>query len=154
MLEAESDFLQAEAALRGWLGGDAEDLYHDGIIASFEYYGVPDAATAATAYYSDPSNDLAYWKSGQTQTFYLNLIIAQKWLAENTVTPLEVWDDYRRLPNLPFNQSIPLTESPYYDVLAVPVRILYVTSEYATNAANVPSQDAQAHHTQKIFWMP
>ena len=110
--------------------------------------------SAAQAYYSDPSNDVAYWSSGASFTTNLNLIITQKWLAENTVTPFEVWCDYRRLPNLPFNQSIPLTESPYYDVLAVPVRILYVTSEYATNAANVPDQGAQAHHTDKIFWMP
>jgi len=31
---------------------------------------------------------------------------------------------------------------------------LYPTSEYATNEVNVPEQDAQAHHTSKIFWMP
>jgi hypothetical protein len=154
MLKAESDFLQAEAALKGWLSGDAEDYFHEGIKASFEYYGVPDADAAAVDYYSDPSHTLAFWKAGQSETFYLNLIIAQKWLAENTVTPFEVWCDYRRLPNLPFNESIPLTESPYYDVLAVPYRILYVTTEYATNGINVPDQDAQAHHTQEIFWMP
>src|ERR1041385_7989883 len=155
MLEAESDFLQAEAAVRyPGLGWNAEDLYHAGIKASFEFYNVPDADAAAEAYYSDPKITVAYWNDGQTDTYKINLIITQKWAAENTVTPFEVWCDYRRLPNLSINQSIPLSQSPYVDELAVPVRILYPTSEYSTNGDNLPSQDAQAHHTEKIFWMP
>lgn len=155
MLKAESDFLQAEAVLRGYMSGDAEDLYHQGIEASFEYYGVPDAADAASVYYSKAGDSRVYWDASKPFEYKLNLIITQKWAAENTVTPFEVWCDYRRLPNLPFNKSIPLSVSPYVDIAAVPVRILYVTSEYGSNGANVPDQDASnAHHTEKIFWMP
>jgi hypothetical protein len=147
---AESYFLQAEAALRGWLDEDAESLYHAGIQASFDYLGAGDA----TDYYSQTNNSNVFWNDSKGFAYNLNLIIAQKWAAENGVTPFEAWCDYRRLPNLPFNKAIPLTRSPYVDVLAVPVRILYPTSEYASNGANVPSQGQEAHHTDKIFWMP
>ena len=40
MLAAESYFLQAEAALRGWITGDAKDLYQKGVEASFRYLGL------------------------------------------------------------------------------------------------------------------
>jgi hypothetical protein len=149
MLEAESDFLQAEAALRGWLAGDPEDYYHQGIEASFNYLGASGAAT----YYNQVGNLAVYWDDSKPFEYKLNLIITQKWAAENTVTPFEIWCDYRRLPYLTFNENIPLSESPYVEG-TVPVRILYPTSEYATNVQNIPAQDAQSHHTQKIFWMP
>ena len=32
--------LEAEAAVRGWINADAEDLYRRGIQASFDYYDV------------------------------------------------------------------------------------------------------------------
>ena len=150
MSAAESYFLQAEAALRGFIDDDPEVLYHKGVEASFSYLGVG----GAEEYYSNPANSLAYWNEGQSFTYKLNLIIAQKWAAELNVTPLQVWCDYRRLPNLPFNKSIPLSVSPYVEPGGVPIRILYPTSEYSTNGENVPDQGAQAHHTDKLFWMP
>jgi hypothetical protein len=125
-------------------------LYHSGIQASFDYLGAGDA----TPYYSQVGNSIAYWDDTKSFDYKLNLIIAQKWAAEDNVTPFETWCDYRRLPNLPFNKSIPLSVSPYTDVAAVPVRILYPTSEFSTNVTNVPDQGDQAHHTDKIFWMP
>jgi hypothetical protein len=148
---AESYFLQAEANLRGWSTGtgSAKDLYHAGIEASFAYLG----ADGADTYYSQVGNSNVYWDDTKSFDYKLNLIIAQKWAAENNVTPFETWADYRRLPNVSFNKSIPLSESPYREG-NVPLRILYPTSEYATNEVNVPEQDAQAHHTSKIFWMP
>ncbi len=155
MLAAESYFLQAEAVLRGFLSGNAEDLYHAGITASFEYYGVEDADNAAVTYYSQVSKTNVYWDNSKTFDYKLNLIIAQKWAAENTVTPFEEWCDYRRLPNLAFNKSIPLTQSIYAeDPKIVPYRILYPTSEYGSNGPNVPDQGDKAYRTDKLFWMP
>ncbi|MBV9963847.1 MAG: SusD/RagB family nutrient-binding outer membrane lipoprotein [Parafilimonas sp.] len=152
---AESYFLQSEAVLRGYLGGDAEDLYHQGITASFEFYGVADADAAAQTYYSQVGKSDVYWDNSRPFDYKLNLIIAQKWCAENTVTPFEEWCDYRRLPNLTFNQEIPLTQSIYAeDPKIVPYRILYPTSEYGTNGDNLPDQADNAYRTDKIFWMP
>jgi hypothetical protein len=153
---AESFFLQAEAAARGWLTADAEELYHLGIEASFHTYGVASASSAAADYYNNQANTKVYWDPAASLATHLNLLITQKWAAENTVTPFEVWADYRRLPNLAFNKSIPLTQSTNVDVLAVPVRLLYPTIEYQNNSANVTAQNQAptAHHTDKIFWMP
>ncbi len=155
---AESYFLQAEAVARGWLSGDgtAQDLYHQGITESFRYYNVDNYESAAADYYNNTANSKVYWGSGLSLTSELNLIVAQKWAAENTATPFEEWCDYRRLPTLPFNKSIPLSKSTNVDELAVPLRILYPTSEYASNSTNVKAQNqgSDAHHTDKIFWMP
>ena len=155
MLAAESYFLRAEAALRGYLDEDAEDLYHSGITASFEYYGVPDADNAAETYYSQTGDANVFWDDSKSFDYKLNLIITQKWCAENTVTPFEEWCDYRRLPSLAFNKSIPLTQSIYAeDPKIIPYRILYPTSEYGSNGPNVPDQGDKAYRTDKLFWMP
>jgi hypothetical protein len=153
MTAAESYFLQSEAVLRNYMGGNAEQLYHNGIKASFETLDL--TAAQATTYYSATNNPKAYWNNAGTFTQKLNLIMMQKYAAENSITPFEVWCDYRRLPTLPFHQSIPISNSPAVDAPAIPVRILYPTSEYQTNAENVGAQNqaGNAHHTQKIFWM-
>lgn len=151
MSAAESYFLQTEAVIRGYLTGDAQSLYHAGIQASFDYLEAGDA----TAYYSQTSKTDVYWDNSKSFDYKLNLIIAQKWFAENTVTPFEEWCDYRRLPNVSFNQRIPLTQSIYaQDPKIVPYRILYPTSEFGTNGPNVPDQAQTAYRTDKIFWMP
>ena len=148
---AESYFLQSEAVLRGWLSGDAEELYHAGIQASYDYLGAGDA----TAYYSQAGKSNIYWDNSKTFDYKLNLIVAQKWAAENCVTPFEAWCDYRRLPNAAFNKQLPLTESVYaQDPKIIPYRILYPTSEFGSNGPNVPDQSETAYRTDKLFWMP
>ncbi|HEV3251393.1 MAG TPA: SusD/RagB family nutrient-binding outer membrane lipoprotein [Puia sp.] len=144
---AESYFLQAEAALRGWLTADPQVLFQSGVQASFTYLGAGDAS----AYYAQSNNKNTNYAAATNFNEQLAVIIKQKWMAENTVTPFEAWADYRRL-GLPV--EIPLSSSPYTDVLAIPFRILYPTSEYQTNATNVNAQGAINHHTSKIFWMP
>jgi hypothetical protein len=154
MSAAESYFLQAEAILRGWLpGGDAEAraAYEAGVTASFEYLGVTDADNAAAAYVSQVNNSNTNWSTTSNFADKLALIIRQKWAALNTVTPFEEWGDYRRL-HLP--ADIPLTQNPAVDVLAIPVRIIYPTSEYQTNAENVKAEGDVNQHTSKIWWMP
>jgi len=148
---SESYFLQAEAAIRGWITADAGTLYKAGVTASFEYLGVPDAETAAQTYMNQPGNSKVYWDNNQTFNYKLSLIIRQKWAAMNTVTPFEAWADYRRL-HLP--ADIPLSQSPYVDVPAIPLRIIYPTVEYTTNPENVAAEGGTDQHTDKIFWMP
>lgn len=144
MLLAESYFLQAEAAQKNFMNGDAQDLYESGVIASFVFLGSTEQAAKSYLKSSDPDVN---WSKAPDK---IKLIITQKWAAENTITPFEEWCDYRRTG---FPQ-IPLTKSPFVDVKAIPVRILYPSSEYQTNAANIPDQSPNAHHTDKLFWMP
>lgn len=148
---AESYFLQAEAVIRGWITGDAGALYHAGVAASFAYLGVPDAETAAQTYTSQVGNAKVYWDDAQSFAYKLSLIIRQKWAAMNTVTPFEAWADYRRL-HLP--ADVPISQSPYVDVPAIPLRIIYPTVEYTTNPENVAAEGTVNQHTDKIFWMP
>lgn len=145
---AESYFLQAEAALRGYIPGvDAAALYKKGVQASFNYLGAGDASV----YYSQPGNKNTTYEAASGFDEQLSVIIRQKWMAENTTTPFEAWCDYRRL-HLP--ADTPLSQSPYVDVPSMPIRLLYPSSEYSTNAANVNAQGTINHHTSKIFWMP
>jgi len=157
MTAAESYFLQAEAVLRGWLGGAGDDAvdFNKGVTASFEYLaavsGAQTSDQTAAAYTSQAGNKQTNYSACTTFDEKLACIIRQKWLAMNGITPFEAWSDYRRL-GLP--ADIPLSISPYKDGPNIPVRILYPTSEYTTNAANVGAEGTIDGHTSKIFWMP
>ena len=145
---AESYFLQAEANLRGWLGTatDVVTNFDAGVSADFDFLG----ASGATTYYSQAGNKNTNITACTTFDEKLACIIRQKWIAENAVTPLESWSDYRRL-NLP--ADIPLSISPYSQG-HIPIRIQYPNSEYQTNAANVSAEGTIDPQASKIFWMP
>jgi len=151
MTAAESYFLQAEAILRGWLGAPGDDAvaYENGVRASFQYLGAPDSA--ATSLITQAGNKQTNYSACTTFDEKLACIIRQKWLAMDGITPFEAWSDYRRL-GLP--ADLPLSVSPFKDAPTVPLRILYPTSEYTTNAANVGAEGTIDAHTSKIFWMP
>ncbi len=120
MVAAESWFLKAEAALRGWAGaGDAKTNYETGIRRSMEQHGLANAAsayignaTAKPAEYRDPkaitpgANDVLtgsphlstitiQWEEAASNDRKLERIITQKWLA---IYPDgdEAWAEYRR----------------------------------------------------------
>ena len=120
MVAAESWFLKAEAALRGWANaGDAKTNYETGIDRSFEMY---DLSAAAAAYKSDATskpkpyidpksktageNDILNgspylstitikWNDADNNDRKLERIITQKWIA---LFPdgEEAWAEYRR----------------------------------------------------------
>jgi hypothetical protein len=149
----ESLFLQAEAAQRGWITGNAQTLYESAVTQSFVYCYEDGSNTVdpsldpvadATALYTSGIVD-ADWASS---TDKMELIITQKWAALNGIDWVEAWNDYRRLgiPNLP------ISEAPTHVQPLIPVRYLYPQTEYNTNAANVPALPANAQFTNKIFW--
>ena len=145
---AESYFLQAEANLRGWFGtaADVTSNYNAGVEADFAFLG----ASGAEAYHDKPGNKNTNIVACTTFNEKLACIIRQKWMAMNGVTPLEAWDDYRRL-HLP--ADIPLSQSPYSQG-HIPTRLIYPNSEYQTNSANVNAEGTIDPQTSKIFWMP
>ena len=111
MNSAETAFLRAEGALRGWnMGGSARSFYEEGIRLSFEQWGVSGADkyiadnTSMPEGYKDPAGLNSY--SGATSKITiawddsdnsgnLERIITQKWLA-NFPLGLEAWAEYRR----------------------------------------------------------
>lgn len=124
MKVAEGYFLRAEGALRGWnMGGDAKDLYNEGIRTSIQNEllykgGIADVKEISSdeidAYINgttgqedfidpvDSKNSIkalntlgVKWDEGATKEEKLQRIITQKWIA-NFPLSCEAWAEYRR----------------------------------------------------------
>lgn len=161
MLAAESDFLQAEAVVLGYIPGDAQDLYQQGVTASFEYLGVPDADNAAITYYSQTNNNQANFSTATTDLAKRTIILRQKWAALSSINSFEAYADYRRFDylhtgNPPYTGPLgdtPLSLSPFIDIKKIPLRYKYPTSEFSKNPDNVAAEGTIDHQVDKIFWM-
>ncbi|NNL15498.1 MAG: SusD/RagB family nutrient-binding outer membrane lipoprotein, partial [Flavobacteriaceae bacterium] len=136
-LAADSYFLQAEAIQRGYLTGDAQTAYENGIQASFDYLGAGDAS----AYYGQPTANVS-WAASPDK---IEAIITQKWLATNSLDAIQSWFDYSRTG---FPSDLPI--SALASTPDRPVRLFYPASEVTSNNANVPNQSNA--FTDKIFW--
>jgi len=128
LLFPEVKFLEAEAALRGWGPGTAEEHYEEGIRASLAMYGITDPQTVQD-YLQQPA---VAWKAGGTGAEKLEQIVTQKWIALFS-QGFEMWAEFRRT-GYPDLRPIP-NEGETNG--AVPSRILYVTVEENTNTENV-----------------
>ena len=144
---AESYLLQAEAGLNGYIANSPGTLVNSAIQANFTFLG----AGSAAAYYTQNNKETNY-SVCTNNAERLACIIRQKWAAFHDVTPMETWSDFRRT-GLP--ADMPISVHPNIDQPpTIPIRFLYATSEYQTNAANVNAMGSINHHTSKIFWMP
>jgi hypothetical protein len=143
---AESLFIQAEAAQRGWLTGTAQTLYESGVKASFATLGLPDST--ATNYLVSPTKNVN-WNDPAT-TDKIEAIITQKWAAMYMTDAMEAWTDFRRL-NLP--KGIPASIDPAKIGPKSPNRLYYVQSEYNLNKDNLNAVGLTgAYQFTKIFW--
>ncbi len=136
MSAAESYFLQAEAAARGWLAGDARGLYEDGITASFAAYNVTPGAYITTAVAAFPATGLAA---------QVKAIITQKYFAMNGNQGFEAWSEWRRTGYPDFfvrsvESSLPAGQ--------FPARFLYPNTELTRNP-NFPGAKVV---TDKVWW--
>ena len=144
MLGSESLFLQAEAAQRGFISGDAAVLYRDGIAASFNELG----ASGANTYESNSIMNIINWDLAVAAGNEIEAIITQKWVAGGFITGFEVWMDRVRT-NFPSNIPIPVDAvSPIF-----PSNLMYPTTELSANSANVPEQTGAAAFDRHTFWM-
>ena len=109
---AESYFLRAEGALKGWdMGGTAKDFYEEGIRVSFNANKVAGAEdylndnVSTPAAYVDPNNSLnnappittikIKWDEAASNDEKLERIITQKWIAMYP-DGQEAWSEFRR----------------------------------------------------------
>jgi len=137
---AENYFNLAELALKEYVDEDPQEMYEDGVIASFNYLGL---SSGAAATYLDQDLDMVSWEFSPVK---LKAIITQKWIALNGITAEQSWFDYTRT-GYPSGVPIPLN---YTKTTDRPVRLFYPSGEYSSNGDNVPTQpDA---FTAKIFW--
>ncbi|WP_421945533.1 SusD/RagB family nutrient-binding outer membrane lipoprotein [Pedobacter sp.] len=143
MLSSESLFLQAEAAQRGFITGSAETFYNSGISESFVYLGVTNAAAAAATYYAQPLQNVNF----ATSTDKIQAIIFQKWLALNSISGWESWNDFRRT-KFPLDNPLSLAAIGTKH----PARLLYPNSELGTNGEEVTKQGTISPFDSKVFW--
>lgn len=126
MTYAEVLFLQAEAAERNWITGDAAALYEAGIEASMELYapyGHAPTAGEIAAYLAQP--EVQYDPARG-----LEQIALQKWIAL-WMNGSEAWAEWRRtgIPDLAMGPDLILDR--------IPVRFSYPDSEQSLNSANL-----------------
>ncbi len=143
---AEVALLRAEAAVRGYAGGDAAALYEAGIRASMETYDI--SSDDIDAYLAQPM--VAFASDMDTR---LAQIAQQMWFALYDQGP-EAWAYFRRAnhPGLvagPDNLNNGL----------IPVRLPYPQSEESVNNANLmAAQSAQGLGSEPwntpLFWDP
>ncbi|MFZ5431153.1 MAG: SusD/RagB family nutrient-binding outer membrane lipoprotein [Bacteroidota bacterium] len=136
MTSAESIFLQCEAAWRGWITAPAESLYRDAIGESFNYLGVPSGHI--TEFLTRPG--VAYEGT-------LEQIIRQKWLALNSLSGIEAWNDFRRLGLPAFPNSL-MVNNPELR----PQRLMYPETERMTNLTEVLKQGNDHLLESKVWW--
>jgi hypothetical protein len=134
-------FYLAEAAERGYTtGGTAEAWYNKGVEASFDFWGVADAAS----YLAKP--EVAYATAKGT---WREKIGMQSWLASYT-RGMEGYNTWRRLDYPILN--LPEEATAYSDI---PVRFTFPVNEQTLNADNYAAASTAIGGdlvTTKIFW--
>jgi len=158
---SEALFLKAEAALRGWISGNAEDLWKQAIKASMDEIGVFVTRSGGKNTISTDEQN-AYIAAlpafGSNKEEQLRSIMVQKWIAlyPNSV---EAWAEQRRTGYPDYASKIltypAVSASSGVSVGNIIQRIPYPQNEYNTNAINVPAEfaDYNAKNMEKgISW--
>ncbi len=144
---AETQFLLAEAALRypAIFGGDAQasTYFNAGIDASASWLG----ATIGTYKTTIATRTGLGWTGSFNDK--LEAIMTQKWIGLTNVSPIESYIDYLRTgyPFTPMAVSATVANKPY--------RLMYPSTEYSANSANVPnitSQQLFVKNQYTPFW--
>jgi hypothetical protein len=165
MLKAESHFLQAEAQLKGYLGGNARTSFYAGIGASFAYLFKNEAETmldtagrVSDYRAANVANKLVDYPILTTDAERLEAIITQKYIAMNMITSDEAYNEYRRTG---FPKSVS-GGGPRVDIASnkstittrpdrLPTRIMYPSSEQSFNAEHYKTVN---YSSELIFWDP
>lgn len=134
----ETQFLLAEAALKGYISGSAQVYYEEGVANAFSYWNV-----------TMPSNYLSSGPASYGNVDPLEQIITQKWIA-NCINSYEGWLEYSRtgFPNL-----LPVSASLNGGVY--PVRLPYPADETALNFLNFSTASANSNGNSvnaKVWW--
>jgi hypothetical protein len=133
-------FSMAEAAQLGWISGDVEDLYYQGIEASLDQYGVADG------YATYVTNSWVMFDSSKA----IEQILTQKWIA-NFLNGYEAWSDWRRTG---FPTLTP-AEDALNDSKEIPVRQAYPLFEVNLNSTNydaVVARQGADNLDTKVWW--
>jgi hypothetical protein len=136
---AEQQLILAEAAVLGWIPGNAQDYYESGVKAALGNYLSVDASYAhgnpiTTSYIDNYFDGNAAFASDETDQ--LHQIWLQRYLLQFLQDPISAYFLERRTgyPQIPIN---PATSLNINNPDALPVRWLYPSSELNYNKANL-----------------
>lgn len=117
---------------------DPQTEFENGIVASFDYLG----ATGAGTYIGNISGVSELGWAGNV----IESIATQKWIATNGLNAIESYIEYTRtgFPAVPLATTAQHPNRPY--------RLMYPSSEYISNAANVPNVTSAQVFVQGPFW--
>lgn len=136
----ESLFLQAEAAARGWLPGNDQDLLEEAITTNMEEYGITDDDSTITDYLLDVVN----YPTGGSLSDRLRVIITEKYYAMCGNQNIEAWTEWRRTGYPTFFQiSIAPGAGSQF-----PARLPYPETEITRNL-NFPGQKSVF---DRVYW--
>jgi Starch-binding associating with outer membrane len=151
MLNAESQFLQAEAYQRGYMVGSAQAAFENGIKASFDFYstgwgslfGAIAPVSPAATYITQINSRIGLGWGASTDK--ISCIITQKYLALSNWHGIELYLDHLRTgyPVLPLPVGALKPNRP--------LRLIYPNSEYTSNSANVPNVTNNDIYTVNSF---
>lgn len=133
-------FHLAEAAQRGWIGGDAATYYHEGIRAAMRRWDVSESDIDAYLAQARVQYNPARWREQ---------IGLQKWIAAFDTSP-EAYAEARRL-----NQPVFLPGSGNFNNDRWPLRFPYPSVEEDRNGANLREARARqggADPNQPLWW--
>lgn len=154
MTAAESYFLRAEGALRGWnMGGNSQTFYEKGVSISFDENNVKgfetyiadgvskpipfiDNAEGSSFNAPEPSNITIAWEETDDFERTLERIITQKWIALYPDGP-EGWAEFRRTG---YPKLFPVVTNNSNGTISTGIqirRVPFPQSEYNNNSAGV-----------------
>lgn len=151
MSQAESNLLQAEAALRwptifGTINAQAK--FDNAILTNATWLGANTANAAWTNYITGIATKPGLGWAGTNQQ-KIEAIMTQKWIALTNVNPTEMFIEYLRTgyPYTPMAVTAQHANKPY--------RLVYPFSEYSANPSNTPvvtSNEVFTKNPKTPFW--
>ena len=151
MTAAEVEFLKAEAYMRGWAAGDPKAAYDSALRLSVAmYYDTYNRNSAVSPKVATPSPAAVTAFVNDSLVVYngtLERIATQKWIHFGIVQPYEAWAELRRTdyPVLPPDRL-------GGRLLERTVRIVYPSSEIASNGQNYEAVRAKDTPTTRVWW--
>lgn len=156
---SETCFLKAEAVLRGWMSGDAESFYKEGIKASMDEVAYMITTSGGTNTISSAEKDayiaaLPAFGSGEQA---LRNVMIQKWIA---IFPnsAEAWCDQRRTGYPDYYSGVLSYPTIHPSSLVsdgnIVQRIPYPDNEYNTNSSMMPAkyQGGTRDQQSNLYW--
>ena len=128
---AETELLSAEAAVRGWVTGNAETHFNNGTRAAIQAWTAFDASFARPA--ADVDAYIAGRKFAAAATEDKLRLIGEEFWAATYLNDMESYANWRRLG---YPVLVPTKDPNAFDGNVIPRRLIYWENEAGSNPAN------------------